>query len=179
MGPPGPPGLNGMQGPMGPQGDTGPQGPRGRPGPQGIDIIACPGGVSPSTSTRLIDCNSLGWYASRPVHGLRDAAPRLPRLRVRRSCLVASGPRTCLRSLCWRLCRSDCRYPPAASKLSTRTSGVLCAAMASRAQTRASRAAPWGSAAAKSSTSSATSSTRSQLARCRSGSRMPSVRYAE
>jgi len=60
MGPPGPPGLNGMQGPMGPQGDTGPQGPRGRPGPEGVDIIACPGGLSPSTSTRLIDCNSLG-----------------------------------------------------------------------------------------------------------------------
>jgi len=60
MGPPGPPGRNGMQGPMGPEGNTGPQGPRGRVGPEGPDIIACPGGLSPSTNTRLIDCNSLG-----------------------------------------------------------------------------------------------------------------------
>lgn len=48
-----------MQGPMGPQGNTGPQGPRGAPGPRGPDIIACPGGWSPSTQTRLINCNSL------------------------------------------------------------------------------------------------------------------------
>jgi len=60
MGPPGPPGRNGMQGPMGPEGNTGPQGPRGPVGQEGPNIIACAGGLSPSTNTRLIDCNSLG-----------------------------------------------------------------------------------------------------------------------
>jgi len=60
MGPPGPPGPNGMQGQIGVPGPPGLQGPPGLPGPQGQDIQACAGGVSPTTYTRLIDCNSLG-----------------------------------------------------------------------------------------------------------------------
>jgi len=54
-GPPGNPGTNGQNGPRGPFGLVGPPGPAG---PRGFDILACPGGVSPSTHIRLAECNT-------------------------------------------------------------------------------------------------------------------------
>ena len=57
VGEPGAPGTNGVVGEKGPKGDMGPKGPLGPPGPP---LQACPGGVSPSTDTRLVDCSTLG-----------------------------------------------------------------------------------------------------------------------
>jgi len=58
MGPPGPRGPAGSNGARGPSGPRGLQGPPGPEGPRGRPIYACPGGLSPSTHTRLADCNT-------------------------------------------------------------------------------------------------------------------------